>query len=253
MRTRLSIATLALALVLAGAWLIPAFSPALASPAATEGTMEDDMSKRTISVSGSGRVSASPDIAVVTLGVETQADEATTAFTENGQQMQALMDALKEAKVVSEDMQTQAVRLYPRYEDKQDNAGQNVLAGYTASNIVQVYVRDLETIGGVLDAAVQAGGNRIQGIRFEISEYAAYLDQAREAAWRDAMHKAQQLANLSGSELGRVITINESSHDPQPIIERAMLADSAGSTPIEAGRQIVEVNVKVTWSISEEE
>ncbi|MGD8463439.1 MAG: SIMPL domain-containing protein [Anaerolineae bacterium] len=245
MRNKVQFIIVVASVVLVGALLVPALSPGLALQEDTD----DGSSQRTVSVRGSGQVSAQPDTAVVTLGVQTEAEEAATALTENSQQMQALVAVLQDAGIPAEDIQTQAVRLYPRYEDSPSSEGQRELAGYTATNIVQVQMRDLDAVGETLDAAVQAGGNRIQGIRFEVSDPATYLDQAREAAWSDAQHKAEHLAGLAELELGEVLTINESGTGPQPVVERALMADTAAAVPIEPGSQTIEVDLQITWNL----
>jgi uncharacterized protein YggE len=73
------------------------------------------------------------------------------------------------------------------------------------------------------------------------------VDQAREAAWNDAQNKAEQLASLAGTELGEVLTINESGRVPQPIVERPAIAEVAAAVPIEPGSQTVQVDLQVTW------
>jgi uncharacterized protein YggE len=245
MKNKVQFAIVVASVALVGALLVPALSPGLA----LQEDADDGSPQRTVSVRGSGQVSAQPDTAVVTLGVQTEAEEAATALTQNSQEMQALVDVLQDAGIAAEDIQTQAVRLYPRYEDAANSEGQRELAGYTATNVVQVQMRDLEAVGETLDAAIQAGGNRIQGIRFEVSDPAMYLDEAREAAWNDAQHKAEQLADLAELELGQVLTINESGTGPQPIVERAVVADTAAAVPIEPGSQTIEVDLQITWSM----
>ena len=243
MKKSMQIGTMLLSVVLVAGLLAPVLSPGLA----LQEEVADDSPRRTVHVSGAGQISAQPDVAVVTLGVQTDAEEAAAALTENSQQMQALVDILKDAGLAGEDIQTQAVRLSPRYEQKPGDEDQYELAGYTASNMVEVRLRDLDAVGGILDAAVQAGGNRIEGIRFEVSEPTAYLDQAREAAWNDAQHKAEQLASLAGAELAEVLTISESGRGPQPIVERPMAVEAAAAVPIEPGSQTIEVDLQVTW------
>ena len=249
MKKSVQVGTILVACMLAAGLLAPAISPGLALQEEAVG----DSPRRTVNVSGSGQVSAQPDIAVVTLGVQTEAEEAASALTENSQQMQALVDVLKDEDVAAEDIQTQVVRLRPRYEEEPRAEGQRELIGYTATNVVEVRIRDLDAAGGVLDAAVQAGGNRIEGIRFEVSEPAAYLDQAREVAWNDAQHRAEQLASLAGVELGGIMTINESGRGPQPVVERPMAVEAAAAVPIEPGSQSIQVDLQVTWYLRGEE
>jgi uncharacterized protein YggE len=245
MKKSVQIGVILLSCVLAAGLLAPAISPGLA----LQGEAESDSFRRTVNVSGSGHASAQPDVAVVRLGVQTEAEEAATALTENSQQMQALVDVLKDADIAADKIQTQVVRLYPRYDEKPGGEGQRELVGYTATNVVEVRLEDLGAAGGILDAAVQAGGNRIEGISFEVSEPAAYLDQAREAAWNDAQRKAEQLADLAGVELGEVLTVNESGRGPQPIVERPMAVEAAAAVPIEPGSQTIEVDLQVTWQL----
>ncbi len=122
-----------------------------------------------------------------------------------------------------------------------------------AVNVVEARVRELDELGDLLDAAVQAGGNQIQGIRFEIQDPSVLLVQARDAAWEDALAKAQQLADLAGAELGPALTIQEFSRTPRPYeAARAVAFDvQAAPVPIEAGEQSVQIEVQVTWQMLE--
>jgi uncharacterized protein YggE len=249
MKKNLRVGTILVSMVLAAMLLVSILSPGMAF----QQEITPDSVQRTLQVSGNGQVSAQPDVAVVSLGVQTEAEEAAAALNENSQKMQDLVDVLRQADVADADIQTQMVRLQPRYADKPDAQGQQEVVGYTASNVVEVRLRNLDTVGQILDAAVQAGGNRIDSIRFEVSDPATYLDQAREAAWNDAQHKAEQLAALAGSDLGPVLTINESSQSPQPIYERAVGGATAAAVPIEAGSQTISVNLQVTWSLADQE
>jgi uncharacterized protein YggE len=235
-----------------------AAAPGLAAQTSTPGdtttttttTTTSNEPQRTIGVSGTGMVRAAPDQAVVSLGVQTDAEEASTALSENSSQMQALIDALEAAGIAAEDIQTQVLQLYPRYEETPvgtSGATTSTLVGYTATNIVQVTVRNLDSLGSTLDAAVKAGGNQIQGISFEVSDTSNLVDQAREAAWNDAVHKAEQLAGLAGAELGDVLTINESSNVPSPVVEAVRTVAQAGAVPIQPGTQTITANVQVTW------
>lgn len=211
----------------------------------------NDQPERTISISGTGTVSAQPDIAVVSLGVETEAREASVALAQNSGRMQALIDVLKEAGVSAENIQTQVVQLRPRYEEpRPEEPGVRSTprpVGYTATNIVEVRVEDLDMLGALLDTAVRAGGNRIQGIRFELSDPSSSVDMARKAAWEDAKQKGDQLAALADVELGDVLIITESSRRPGPVVRESLGAGGAAAVPIEPGTQAVEVDIQVTW------
>lgn len=259
-RKILYVALATLTILLAGAllWQVPTpqvLAQDETQPDATAETM------RTISVSGTGQVEAQPDTAIVTLGVQTDAETAGDAMAQNSQQMQDLIDALESAGVDQQDIQTQQLSLQPRYDNQAasnasrgpstQQSSQPELIGYTAVNTVQVRSEDLENLGELLDAAVAAGGNRIDSIGFQVSNSSELLDQAREAAWNDAQSKAEQLAGLAGVELGGVLTISESSQTPFPMVRQSTQFESAAAVPVQPGTQSVQANVNVTWLLQE--
>ncbi|HMQ51019.1 MAG TPA: SIMPL domain-containing protein [Anaerolineae bacterium] len=202
-----------------------------------------DVPVRSVSVSGTGRVDVQPDQAIVLLGVQTDAETASEALNQNSSQMQTLLESLEENGVPADQLETQTVQLLTRY--SQDSTPE----GYTAANVVEMQVNDLERLGQLLDAAVEAGGNTIQGIRFEVSDRETQLDQARQAAVDDAKRKAEQLTSAFDAQLGQVLAINESSQFPGPLPFSASMAvqADAAAVPIEPGSQTVEVTVQVTW------
>jgi uncharacterized protein len=125
---------------------------------------------------------------------------------------------------------------------------QNPITGYRATNLVQVQVRDLSTLGSLIDAAVQAGSNQIQDISFTVSEPQSVLSAAREAAWTDAQQKAEELAELAGATLGPVLNISEFSQTPFATFqESAPLGVAADAVPIQPGTQQIQVNLQVVW------
>lgn len=206
---------------------------------------------RTVSVSGKGEVQAAPDEAFLNLGVQTEATSAQDALTQNNTLMQQVVDALKAAKVSAQDIQTQTIQLSPNY--KTDNTtGTRTLQGYTASNIVQIHTQDLAHLGDLLDQAVAAGATTIQNISFEVSDPSQYVDQARQAAVQDAQHKASQLASLTDTSLGPVLTIQESSQLPVPILNQqvTLAAGVASAVPVQPGLITITVNVQVVWTLT---
>jgi uncharacterized protein YggE len=208
--------------------------------------------QRTVSVSGSGQAEAQPDQATVRLGVQTEAESAEQALADNNAKMQSLLDSLQQAGVASEDIQTQAIQLQPRYDQQPEQQGTGpIVTGYTAANIVEVKVKNLDTLGELLDAAVQAGSNTVEGINFEVSDSAALLDQARETAMQDARHKAEHLVSLADATLGNVLTINEFSNTPRPVARAGVAMAEAQAVPIAPGTQSIQIDVQVTWLLNE--
>jgi uncharacterized protein len=208
---------------------------------------------RTVSVNGSGSSQVQPDVAVIILGVETQADTASEALNQNSQQMQALVNTLRTGGIAQADIRTRTIQLYPRYSNQQPSPTGQVttpeIIGYIASNTVEIRVRNLNNVGSVLDQAVEAGGNRIDNIRFEVSNQSQQLDQARTAAMQDATHKAEQLADLANAELGQVITITEFSRVPLPFQDGMMAERAMADVPVSPGMETITVEVQVTWEL----
>lgn len=220
--------------------------PALSTVPAAAQTDTDRL--RTIQVSGSGQVNAAPDQAVVRLGVQTEADTAQAALEANNEQMTAVISATLEAEIDQADIRTEGLRLQPVYESPSGTQSPE-LTGYRASNMVQITVRNLAGLGELLDTAVAAGGNTIEGIQFEISSQADMAAAAREAAILNAQEKAEQLTELAGAELGPVQTILETGRSSPVSASLASEESLAAGVPIQPGTQSIEASVQVTWEI----
>jgi hypothetical protein len=200
-----------------------------------------------IEVTGQGSVSARPDIARVRLGVQTEGETAVNALDANNVRMQDVISATLEAGVAEEDVQTSGLSLQPVYEQTDDN--QRQLTGYRANNDIEITVRDLDGLGNILDAAVSAGSNTIQSIRFEISDPRTLQEQAREAAMENAIAKATQLTNLADAELGEVLTIHETSTAPGPVFRAEREEALSAEAPVQPGTETINVTVRVSWRI----
>lgn len=215
---------------------------------------------RTVSVSGTGQISTQPDAALLTLGVETQAPDAGAALRQNSEQMNVLIETLTGSAIAAADIRTQAVRLQPQYSQPEIQPAQPPtgtvsaeIMGYIATNTVEVTVRDLATLGQLIDGAVQAGSNQIYGIDFTVSDPTAALDEARAAAWQDAQHKAEQLAELAGATLADVLSINEFSQTPLPLAQNMAAMGAADALPIQPGLQQLQVSVQISWQLDSSE
>jgi uncharacterized protein YggE len=216
-------------------------SPALAG---------DQSMPRTISLSGHGEVRLAPDIAIVNLGVASQAAVAKDALAANTTAMQAVFAALKAAGIADKDVRTSNFMVQPRYNFNNEGKAPTLI-GYEVSNSVTVTVRKLDTLGSVLDAVVQSGSNQINGIQFDVSQPEASLDEARKLAVADARHKAEIYAAAANVKLGSVLSVAEGSFapPPQPMMRTTMKMDAAAPVPIAQGEQTLAVDVNVVWEI----
>jgi len=202
-------------------------------------------------VSGTGEVTATPDVAILTLGVQAQETTVKAAQSEAASAMAAVVNALKANGVADKDIQTQWYSISPvtKWDDK---TNEQITTGYSVSNMVIVKIRDISKAGTIIDAVTEAGGDltRINGINFTVDNPTAYYNQAREKAMQDAAAKAQQMASLAGVNLGKAIYISESGgYIPGPYPLKDYAAGASASTPISPGELNITISVSVGYSI----
>jgi uncharacterized protein len=216
--------------------------------AANPAFSEESKVTRMISVVGQGEVRVVPDVASVTIGVTGTAPAAREALDENNKAMNALLDVLKKAGIEPRDIATSNFSLGPRYDYNNNN--QPKLLGYDVSNTVTVTVRKIDDLGGLLDVAVTAGSNQINGISFSISKPDAAMDEARKLAMADAKHRAEVYAGAGGIAVGDVLGVSETiAAVPVPMEFKQARAQSADAVPVAQGEQVLRVDVNVTYAI----
>ncbi len=211
---------------------------------------DTDAPRRTISVNGEGRATAAPDMAVISIGVQSEALTAAAALRQNSADMTATINKLKELGVESRDIQTSGLSINPRYNYEKNRSKPEVI-GFTASNSVTVRLRDLNNAGAVIDQAVQSGANSLGGVNFAFSEPKPLYEEARRDAVADAKAKAALLTEAAGVRLGKLITIQDGYvSSPQPKMYAArmeMASDSA--VPMEAGESEITASVSLVYEI----
>lgn len=233
---------MARAVVLAGALAMGGIG-ASAERAMAEGD------KRTLTVTASGKVEAKPDIALVQAGVETYAQTARAALDGNSAAMARIIAALKAKGFGERDLGTSAFSISPRYDNSKSLNQRNKIVGYSVSNTVSVKVRDIATVGAVLDELVDLGVNDVGGVSFIVSAADELLDGARSEAVKTARKRAELYAEAAGVKLGKVLRISEGRENgPEPrLYARAAIAESA--VPIEPGMQELTQSVTVTFEL----
>ena len=200
---------------------------------------------KTITVTGEATTAAMPDQAMIRIGVMSQAKTAREATDANARQMSAVIGAIRKAGVEDRDIQTARLSLQPQFE--QTKNGANKLTGYSAGNDVNVRLREIDKLPGVLDSAVGAGANEISGIEFIVSDASKRLDDTRAAAVADARRKAEIFAKAAGLSVGRAMTISE---EGAPIGRPVpMLRAAAKATPVAPGEQTLQAAVTITYEL----
>ena len=204
-----------------------------------------------VTVTGRGEVFAAPDEATVTVGVTTQAPEASVAMRDNADAMSAVLARLVEIGIAERDLQTTSLSLQPRWDHRQTQDGQPRITGFVAINMLTVRVRDLDALGSVLDTTLGDGANTLGGLSFGIADDRALRDEARRAAVADATAKARVLTEAAGVTLGRVEEIVEGGAMPGPFPRARMEMAMDASVPVAPGEVSLDAVVTITWSLEQ--
>lgn len=231
--------------------IIPA-AIALAACGAAPQAIAQPAPPRTISVTGAGEAAGAPDLAILSIGVETEGSTAADALKKNAAQMNATIAKLKKSNVAAKDIQTQNLNVSPRYNYEDQNRGAPPkITGYVASNMVTVKLRDLDKAGAVIDGAVADGANNLGSLSFGFAEPEKLLNEARKDAIADARARAALYADAAGVKLGPILQIQDGYAAPPPMpyaYDRAV-AMEAKATPIAVGESTMTANVTLVYEI----
>lgn len=211
-----------------------------------------DEPPRRIVVTGTGEATARPDIAVISAGVVVQGGTASAALADNVRAMNAVLQQLRTSGLADADVQTSEFSVTPLYErqppERETTAPPRII-GYQVSNRVTARVRDIDRLGAVLDALVNAGATNVDGPWFDIADPEQVLGQARDAAVADALARARRYAAAAVVRLGEIISIEETGAfvpPPRPMMRaEAMAAD----VPIAPGQTELSANVTIVFAL----
>ena len=216
---------------------------------------QDDVSPggkptRTITVTSTATVKVTPDEAVVDPGVRSESAAGADAIAQNAKTMQAVLNALGSAGIANKDVQTTNVSLEQHTENRGKPDEQRV---FVASNSVQAVIHDLSTVGSVIDAAVGAGADSVNDIRFQLANPHEVRTDALHQAVTGARAKADALADAAGA---RVVDCRDDRRARLPAAGyRAAFAEAALAAPVPtpivppSSLQVSET-VKAVWEIS---
>lgn len=204
--------------------------------------------ERTIQVSGEGRVSVRPDVAVVFAGVTATGKDLGKATADATAAMRRMLDAIAKAGIPANDVQTTRhdVSVDRPWTDK----GPGPVTGYTVVDEVRLTVRDLAKIGLVIERVLAAGSNTLRSLSFEKDDPTPEQARALAAAYASARAKAEALARAAGVTLGEVVTMSAGGQvRPYPMMRNTMAMEKAEGAPVSPGEVEVAASVDVTFAI----
>lgn len=223
-------------------------------PAQAQGAEGSGQStKRTVSVTGEGKVTVEPDIAFIHLGVVTEGKTAEAAQSANADIFAKVREVLFEQFAMKEkDVQTISFRVRPNYVYKEGEDPE--ISSYTATQTIQISYRELSRIGEVLDAVAKAGVNRVDSVQFATEKAEQYQLEALQAAMKNARQKAEALAAAENETIKGVVSITQHGSGgslyyndyARASFEASAVSDSAVSS-VNPGEIVVNAQVGVVY------
>jgi len=213
----------------------------------------DQQNANQITVSGEGKVYATPDIATVTLGIETNGAVVKEITQTNVSSMNKIIDGLKNLGIEEKDIQTTQYSVTPQYNYTEKSG--RVPNGYTINQNIEVKIRNFDNISSVLDVATQNGANVVSSLAFTIDNPEQFRSEARAKAIEQAKAKAKTLADQAGIKLGDIINVYENSYNYSPTYTSAKTLMGGGesvsydSAQIQTGQQEIDMTINVTYKI----
>jgi len=209
--------------------------------------------RRILTVEGTGKVQAVPDVATLSVEVSQEGEDLDPVMARVRREMGKILDVVKAQGIEDKDVQTEIFNVRPKLEyDKRANPRR---VGYAVTNRVSVKVRDLKKVGKVLTAVTAGGATSVNGPDFDVDNPQTYQRKALTLAFEDARSKAAALADAAGVHLGQIVSMTPGAvgvpMHPRPFMMRsmAMPADAAAQEPISAGEQTLSATVTVVYAL----
>jgi uncharacterized protein len=235
-------------LVLAAAGLTAVILSACDSSSGSSGPTSQDGDVRQVTVVGAGQVQGTPDLLTVNTSIEAIAPDVTAAMNQTSERQTAVINALVGSGIDRNDISTSQVSLQPQF----PGGDSTTIVGYRASNSIDVKIRKLDTASQALALIVSTGGDatRINSVNYTIEDDSQLVKDARARAFNDAKDRAEQYAQLSGLDLGKVISISESGGSTPPTPMPYSRGAEMAAVPLQPGQQTVGFSVTVVWELT---
>lgn len=214
---------------------------------------QDQKTQRQITMDGEASMMVAPDMASISIGVETEGTNIADIKRDNDQRVSSIYEAVKGLGIAGKDIQTSELSIQPIYDY---TSKRRKFLRYEMRNLVVITVRKLENIEKVINASVREGSNVLEGVHFIVSNRDALVDSLQIEAARNARKRASDIASAVGAKLGRALTIAAARADvPEPMYKQrafAMMADGVGneaSTPVSGGEMKLRSSVSIMFEL----
>ena len=224
------------------------FGPAIPFSVSSVQTTKSDL----FTVNGTGKASAAPDMALVTLGINTQGQTVKDVQTQANTIVNKISGDLKSLGIPTSDITTSNYSIYPQYNYQE---GRQIPNGYNANISLSLKIRDLTKVNDAIDKATADGANTVSGLSFTFDDALKKKleDQARRQAISEAKDKAQSLAQAAGLTLGRIVDVQENNISPNPILMAPTVGLGGGaqksSTEVQPGTSEISLSISLSYEI----
>lgn len=204
-----------------------------------------------ITVSGEGKVFIKPDIALISLGVKTEAQKSADAVNKNNEKMNAIIMAVKDLGVDEKDIKTSVYNLYPVYDYIESG---RVFVGYSLDQQISVKIRNFDKISDILDKATSLGANTISDLQFTVDDLEKARADARKEAIEQAKAKALVLVNQAGLKIIKLTNVSEGyASSPQSMYGAgdavSSMKELSVAPSIQTGQSEISTTVYLTYRV----
>lgn len=212
-----------------------------------------ETTKGSLQVTGQAVVTGTPDVAFITLGVETSNLSASIATQENADRMAKVFEALKALGLQDEELTTSSYNIYSSNQIlERGTKDEKIVTTYKVQNRLKITTTNLDNVGKIVDVAIDAGANQVQGIQFDIKNKQDMKLQALKNAVTQAKAKAEVMADVAGIHLGGLVSMNENYGSYAPMVDYGAMtlrADVANmsTTAINPGQIEVSASVSLNF------
>jgi len=206
-------------------------------------------SKRSLTVYGNSTLSIEPNICKITLGINTESKNVTTAQQENASTHQQVVTSILGLGVPSANIQTIDYTIFPQYDYVENK---QVFKSYKVTHLLSILVETIQLAGTVIDTAVQNGANQVTSIHFDVSNRSDHYEQALQKAIKDSLSKAKAIAETLLITIDpipvKVLEIPSGSNVPIPLAKVSFAEVGGVSTNLEPGQLMIEAKVEAKFS-----
>jgi len=224
---------------------------------------DGDKTINTITLSGHGEVSAVPDIANISFGIEKEAKTVKEAQDQVAQIEKKALDLLKTNGIADKDIKTTDASFYPKYQNVVTpqlctqygcpQPGNSVIVGYTANETINVKIRNTDDVGKITEGLGGLDVSNLNGPNFTVDNEDGLKADAQKLAINDAKAKAKVLSQNLGVRLGKITSFSDNGNSPVPMYAKTMMADSVAGASAPAvlpkGENLITSDVSITYEI----